>query len=150
MAAPKGNKFALGLTTSGRPPIYKPDKEGFEAIKSKCIEYFECEEKATITGLALFLGFSCRDTLYDYAKNKEFSDIIKRAMLTVENSYETSATTFDMFALKNMGWIDKREIDNKSSDGSMATKPNITVTSGKAKAVLNEILKNGSTDNECI
>ena len=97
MPAPKGNKFALGLENSGRPPIYPDNEEGFNKVKEKCIEFFdncmENEEKATITGLALFLGFSSRGTLNEYAKKKEFSDVIKRAMLTVENSYEKSGTT---------------------------------------------------------
>lgn len=108
-AAPKGNKYALG-NNGGRPPVFKHPED----LENKCIEYFtKCEkenEKATITGLALFLGFCQRSSLDDYSKKEEFSYIIKRAKLTVENSYENSAATFDMFALKNMGWIDKQEI----------------------------------------
>ena len=120
MAAPIGNKFALGLDTSGRPPIYSDDEEGFNIVRDKCIEYFnECEtnnKKATVTGLALYLGFCSRGTLNEYAKKEVFSDIIKRAMLTVENSYEESATNFDIFALKNMGWDDKQIIDQTLTD----------------------------------
>jgi hypothetical protein len=127
MAAPIGNKFALGLETSGRPPIYPDNQKGFNIVKEKCIEYFEqCnenQEKATITGLALFLGFNSRGTLNDYAKKEVFSDVIKRAMLTVENSYEKSGTTFDMFALKNMGWKDKTEVEQTLKD---ITPPSIT------------------------
>lgn len=114
MAAPKGNKFALGLENSGKPPIYSNDEKGFIELQEKVIAYFdECEqnkEKATITGLALRLGFSARKTLYEYAKKEVFGNLIKRAMLTVENSYENSGTTFDMFALKNMGWEDKQTV----------------------------------------
>ncbi len=110
MAAAKGNKYALG-NNGGRPPIYD---DPF-VLHDKCLDYFEqCienDDKPTITGLALYLGFCSRGTLNEYAKKEKFSDIIKRAMLTVENSYETSATTFDMFALKNMGWKDKTEVD---------------------------------------
>lgn len=116
MAAPKGNKFALGLSTSGCPPIYSNDEDGFNEVKNKCIEYFDyClknEEKATVTGLALFLGFSARKTLHEYAKKEVFGNVIKRAMLCVENSYEKSGTSFDIFALKNMGWVDKSEVTN--------------------------------------
>lgn len=115
MAAPKGNKFAIG-NNGGRPPIY--DKP--EYLENKCLEYFkdciENKEKATITGLALYIGFCSRSTVDEYAKKKEFSYIIKRAKLTVENSYEMSGTTFDMFALKNMGWKDKTETDIKLND----------------------------------
>jgi hypothetical protein len=35
-------------------------------------------------------------------------------MLVVENSYESKGTNFDIFALKNMGWTDKQEIDMKA------------------------------------
>lgn len=111
MAAPKGNKFALG-NNGGHPPIFaKP-----EDLENKCFEYFEyCiknDEKPTITGLTLYVGFCSRSSWDDYKKKNEFSYIVKRAKLTVEHSYEQSGTTFDMFALKNMGWKDKQEIDN--------------------------------------
>lgn len=106
-----GNKFALGLTTNGRPPIFETPEE----MEVKCSEYFqECadkDSKATITGLALFLGFESRQSLYDYKEKKDFSYILKRATLAVENSYELGGTAFDIFALKNMGWKDKQEVD---------------------------------------
>ena len=113
MGAPKRNLFGLG-NNGGRPPKY----EAAEEVREKCVEYFEScielEEKITITGLALFLGFCSRNTLYDYAKKEEFKYIIKNAMLVVENSYESKGTNFDIFALKNMGWTDKQEIDMKA------------------------------------
>lgn len=116
MGAPKGNKFALGLTTSGKPPIFKSP----EGLQKKCEEYFisciENGEKATVTGLTLFAGFCSRSSWDDYVKKNEYSYIVKRAKLTVENSYENSATTFDMFALKNMGWVDRSEIVNKNTE----------------------------------
>lgn len=81
------------------------------------MSYFEgCEEdktKATVTGLTLFLGFCSRASLDDYEKrSEEFSYIIKRAKLAVENSYEMSGLAFDIFALKNMGWKDKTETEH--------------------------------------
>lgn len=110
MAAPIGNKFALGLDTSGRPPAYDNPKD----LYINCNEYFihciDNTEKITITGLALFLGFCSRNTLYEYGKKEEFKDIIKRACLVVENSYETNGGTIDIFALKNMGWIDRTDL----------------------------------------
>ena len=93
-------------------------------------------EAITITGLCIFLGFESRQSFYDYEKKSGFSYIIKRARLRVENHYESTAQyaktpTFQIFALKNMGWSDKTEIDHKSSDGSMATQPTkIVFTSG--------------------
>ena len=54
MAAPKGNKFALGLTTSGRPPVYSDDDEGLKEVTEKCNEYFsEAKENAFLFFLSV-------------------------------------------------------------------------------------------------
>lgn len=112
MSAHKNNKYALGCTTSGQPPKFESSKE----LEEKCLEYFEhCienKEKPTITGLTLYVGFCSRSSWDDYVKKDEYSYIVKRAKMTVENSYEKSGSTFDIFALKNMGWKDKTEVDN--------------------------------------
>ncbi len=122
MGAPKGNKFAIG-NNGGRPPLF----ENIGQLEEKCNDYFnrcdEEKEKATITGLALFLGFADRCSLYDYADKKEFSYVIKRARLAVENSYETSGKTIDIFALKQMGWEDKQTIDHS---GEINNKPDLS------------------------
>lgn len=117
MAAPQGNKYAIG-NEGGRPAHYETPEE----LHIKCIAFFEhCiekGEKATITGLALFLGFASRSSFDDYEKRSdEFSYIIRRSKLAVENSYELSGQTIDIFALKNMGWKDKSEIDHRTPDG---------------------------------
>lgn len=69
----------------------------------------------TITGLALFLGFESRQSIYDYEKDGTFSYIIKNARLRVEEQYEQrlhgSTPTGAIFALKNMGWKDKTETE---------------------------------------
>ena len=70
----------------------------------------------TITGLAFFLGFASRQSLYDYEKDGRFSYIIKRARLKIEQNYEemlqvgSGQAAGQIFALKNMGWTDKTEI----------------------------------------
>lgn len=117
MAPPVGNKFALG-NGGGRPAHFETPED----LQAKCISYFdyciEQKEKATITGLALFLGFASRSSFDDYDKRSdEFSYIIKRAKLVVENSYELSGQTIDIFALKNMGWKDKQEMDLRTPEG---------------------------------
>lgn len=99
----------------GRPPHF----ENAEELKKEVDNYFESIdgiEHPTVTGLALFLGFESRQSVYDYEKNGEFSYIIKRARLMVENGYEkdlrSEKPTGAIFALKNMGWTDKQEIDH--------------------------------------
>jgi hypothetical protein len=142
MGAPKGNLFALGCA-SGRPPEYTDNEE----VKKKCIEYFEwCKgeseerveyiegenvikiiwirrpEPLTMTGLELFLGFASRQSLHDMAKRKEFSYTIKMAMQLVEQGYEKNlhgaAAAGSIFAMKNMGWTDRSDID---LNGNMVT-----------------------------
>ena len=82
--------------------------------------YLMDEEDYTITGLALALGFESRQSIYDYEKREDFSYIIKRAKLYVENGYEkglkTQYSSGSIFALKNMGWTDKQEIVTSEVD----------------------------------
>lgn len=108
----KGNKFNEGLKM-GRPPVFDSPKQ-LEEIISK---YFNQENiKFTITGLCLFCGFESRQSFYDYEKNKNFSYIIKRARLVIENMYEENLqennAAGSIFALKNMGWADKQELEH--------------------------------------
>jgi hypothetical protein len=96
----------------GRPAKYNNQEELQAAIDS----YFSKHEKPTITGLALFLGFESRQSLYDYEKNSDYSFIVKRARTMVEASYEEDLRSNNVagviFALKNMGWKDRTEVDN--------------------------------------
>ena len=133
MAAPKGNKFALGLTTTGQPPIFDsaeqmvvmindyfesllyPIKEGTEEREAEGYK-----NRPTITGLALFLGFASRQSMYDYVKKEEYSYIITRAQQIIAMSYEemllTKVSAGAIFALKNMGWDDKTQIEQTNID----------------------------------
>jgi hypothetical protein len=131
MAAPAGNKYALG-NTGGSPAFYKSPAE----MAAKIEEYFasaspqvvdqgddsehpepRISQTITITGLALFLGFESRQSFYDYEKREEFSYLIKRARLVVENAYEENLhyknPTGSIFALKNMGWDDRQHIKHE-------------------------------------
>jgi hypothetical protein len=119
----------------GQPAYFKTPEE----MRAKVDEYFEHikgeretrvseggsievwirnPEPATITGLALFLGFESRQSIYDYAEKGEFSYIIKSARLRVECEYEKKLSgdkpVGSIFALKNMGWSDKvsQEVTN--------------------------------------
>lgn len=113
------------MADTGRPPLFKNPEDlqnAIDAYFSTCEpginhmgERTEPLDSVTITGLALYIGFESRQSLYDYEKNPEFSYIIKRAKLRVEVEYEkrlqSKNPTGSIFALKNMGWIDKHEVN---------------------------------------
>ena len=69
----------------------------------------------TITGLCLELGFCSRQSFYDYEEKPNFSYTIKKARLHIERAYEAKLSgkevTGAIFALKNLGWKDKTEVD---------------------------------------
>lgn len=128
MAAPKGNKYAVG-NNGGRPSTYETPEQLEKAVE----EYLDGSEVKTITGLALALGFESRQSLYDYEKRDEFSYIIRRAKLFVENYYElqlltSNSSTGPKFALQQMGWSDKQEIDH-TSKGEKITGSTVIVNS---------------------
>lgn len=80
-------------------------------------EYEHCLRRPTplsVTGLALYLGFAQRKSIYEQAKRgEEYAEIIAQAITIVENSYELDlrnpACAGAVFALKNMNWHDRIE-----------------------------------------
>lgn len=101
-------------------PVSKKGKDTGEVRKVKVWDRYP--EKKTITGMCLFLGFESRASFDNQGKRSdEFLYIVKRAKMIVENVYEERLTcdipgtaTGAIFALKNMGWSDKTEIDHTS------------------------------------
>ena len=77
-------------------------------------------EPATLTGLALFLGFNSRQEFEDYEQNGEFGYLIKRSRLRVEALYERKlhqqSPSGAIFALKTLGW--KEKTDDKTTTGN--------------------------------
>lgn len=140
MSAPVGNKFALGAN-SGRPPHF----ENLTDLEKRIQEYFDsCEirkekdpetdeeiiidgKQPTITGLAHFLGFESRQSLYDYEGKEEFTYSIKRAKLVIESNYEQALfgrnAAGPIFALKNFGWKDTQEIKHDLPRGFLNIDP---------------------------
>jgi hypothetical protein len=104
-----------------RPRVY----DNVEELSQECDKYFataaQAGERPTVTGLALYLGFASKQSLYDYEKEELFSYPIKRALLKIENALEKKldqqAVTGVIFALKNMGWKDKTEIEQSGELG---------------------------------
>lgn len=102
-------------------------KEGEKEIT----EWVRWPEPATVTGMALYLGFESRQSVYDYEKDGEYSYIIKKARMRVECEYEKrlsgTTPTGSIFALKNMGWKDKTEAEVYGKDGEALAPPSIIV-----------------------
>ena len=104
----------------GRPRIYQSVEEIDEVIEDYKTQCFIDGKRPTVTGATMHLGFCDKTTLYDYRDREEFSHSIKSLLLFVENGYEQAlhgnSVTGSIFALKNMGWKDKTEVE---SNGSM-------------------------------
>jgi len=128
--------------TFGRPAEYGTAEELAEAVTN----YFEyCLEEGKpfqVTGLALFLGFAHRCSLDDQeARGGDFSYIIKRARSFVESSYEGrlmdtegNSVTGAIFALKNMGWKDKTEVDSNHTLKNFSIKDAVKFADGSTQS----------------
>jgi hypothetical protein len=98
----------------GRPLLFDTPEKLQEAID----KYIVTESRPTLAGLAYHLGID-RHTLYNYKERPDFFHIIKKATDYVEATYEERLIyqqnpTGVIFALKNMGWKDKQELDQKT------------------------------------
>lgn len=119
---------------AGRPRIYDSVEDLEAAIESyfstPLVQYTQCgtfvsetekvkNPKPTVTGLALYLGFADKSTLYEYRDREEFSYSIKRALSMIEMYHEERLSdnnvTGAIFALKNMGWKDKTEVEQSGN-----------------------------------
>lgn len=101
----------------GRPPEYSNPEDLQQAI-DKFFSTLSPDEPPTITGLCYSLGFESRQSFYDYEEKPDFTYTIKRARLRIENKYESKLFSNNnagaIFALKNFGWSDKQEINQKT------------------------------------
>jgi hypothetical protein len=112
--------------------IIDPDTKESTIVKKKV--YSRDPEPITITGLTLFLGFQSKSSLDDYCKDsEEFAFIIKKAKLLVEHNYEKGLheeyPTGKIFALKQMGWRDKQDVD-VTTNGEKLTCPSVILPGG--------------------
>ena len=99
---------------AGRPLKFNSAEE----LQAKIDAYFDdcdaTETPYTITGLAYALE-TYRSLLCQYEDKEQFSDVVKRAKLRVENFAEkrlyTGQPTGPIFALKNFGWSDTQNVN---------------------------------------
>ena len=99
-------KGRILLDNEGKPMLYKGDPIYVESYP------------LTITGLALALGFTTRQSLLNYQDKKEFVDTLTRAKLIVENYanmrlYDKEGVNGAKFSLSNNyeGYKEKTETD---------------------------------------
>jgi len=136
MAAPKEKRSA------GQPPKFNSLAE----LQAKIDEYFEtkvgskiikdndgnvCTDKKgnpvyevtppTISGLALFLGFKSRQSLYDYKERAEYSYALHATTLKIEEFAESQLFVGNhqgaIFWLKNKGWKDNQDVTHLGAGG---------------------------------
>jgi hypothetical protein len=106
-------------STRGRPATYSCADE----MESRIEDYFAlCDNKTepyTLADLALFLGFSSRQSLWEYrTRRPEFTDTIEKAKTAIEGQRVRAMlsgkqnTTGAIFDLKcNFGYQDKQQIE---------------------------------------
>lgn len=99
----------------GRPSKFETAKDMQDAVDA----YLKDNNIPTISGLAYYLGFESRQSFYDYEQREEFSYTIKRCRLFMESHYESrlqgNNPAGSIFWLKNAGWTDKTEVEQKTT-----------------------------------
>lgn len=131
MAVKKSKINKSSPNKTGRPALFSKPEE----MQSQIDAYFQTRQPEiiknddgtiariklnppTVSGLALFLGFTDRTSLYEYkGYGKKFSDTVKRAITRIADYAEERAISGEgwggaAFWLKNHGWTaeEKREI----------------------------------------
>jgi hypothetical protein len=100
---------------AGRPLKFETEEEMQKAVD----EYLKENNIPTISGLAYYLGFESRQSFYDYENREAFSYTIKRCRLFMESHYEArlqgNNPAGSIFWLKNAGWSDKTEVEQKTT-----------------------------------
>lgn len=103
----------------GRPRRIESPEEFNRLVDEYVQSCLDSEAPVTWTGMALALGFYGRAELDNYATYEGFSQPVKRAKTLVECAYEHRLhgqnAAGAIFALKNMGWSDKQEMEHTGS-----------------------------------
>ena len=125
-----------------RPRKYDCPNEFVEKATSYIEEQLENSKPITWTGMALYMGFSSRQSIGEYKQYDGFSDAVMYCHTLVEHAYEEflmhGGGASAIFGLKQFSWDDKQAIEHSSPDGSMAPGGvNINVTKKDLQDVLN-------------
>jgi len=110
--------FLGSLRKVGRPRAIEDPKEFDQGVDEYVKYCVDNNFPVTITGMALYLGFCSRQSLYDYEKDPKFSYSIKRAKGVVEAFAEAGVhgnnAAGPIFLLKNFGWKDTQHNVNQT------------------------------------
>jgi len=93
-------------------PVKRTGRSKITDVSTEENESKDVYGPATISGLALYLGFECREQFDSYENNGRFATCIKRAKLRIEDAYEKQLyqqSSGVIFALKTFGWNEKNE-----------------------------------------
>jgi hypothetical protein len=109
----------------GRPPKYASPELMAKGIDKyfKSLELSDKPEPPTVSGLVLFLGFTDRQSMYDYKAKEPYTCIIKNAVERIIRYHEARIATSptcagSIFWLKNhAGYSDKQEHTLSGPDG---------------------------------
>lgn len=98
----------------GRPRALQSPEQAWKLGMAYFKECDKDNEPYLITGLALALGLPARQSLCEYERREEYTDVIKKLKGIVEAGYEKRALTNNpagpIFVLKNMGWSDRQDL----------------------------------------
>ena len=98
-------------------PEYLLDDDGIQVLTDKGVPIRININAPSLSGLALYLGFASRQSIYDNEKLEEFSYIYKKARTKVEewiyqHSLDGSVPpAVGIFILKQFGYTDRQTID---------------------------------------
>ena len=104
----------------GRPLKF----QSVEELQKKIDSYFEDREATgkpiTVTGLCLWLDATSREVIMNYQNKDEYTDTLLRAKLRCQEYaesqlYTAKSSNGPIFALKNFGWSDAKQIDIQST-----------------------------------
>ena len=119
------------------------DPQTLMALADYHVEQCRAEERQiTYSGMLKALGLNSRQALHKIANySEEWSEAVDYARLLIAESYEKDLrgnnATGPIFALKQLGWSDRQEIDHTSSDGSLSS---VQVSAEDVQALVSKLV----------
>ena len=155
MAAPIGNKYAVGNKGGGRPRKFTSAEEMYSVGLQYIEESLANDQHLTFTGLCIALG-TVKSTYWEYedgnydTDEQVFSPLLKSLKQRIENYAENrlfgNNPTGAIFALKNYGWKDKHEVEQTGTSGGPIQLTNVSAMSDDDLRQMVEIMERGQAE----